>query len=728
MAIIKHKDIFDDSKKVFENLMKDLEKLNTEVAKLTTTNKKLSTSLQKVKKTSDGAEAKELTRLTKQLESSTEKLNKTTSEQARKLLDVKVEQQRLNKIEKDAAVLRNKKISEYQREGIRLKELRNEYKKLAFQNKENTKEGKKLLANIQELDKKFKDVDDAVGQNQRSVGKYSDALKNAMPGVSGMIDGFFGMAKAAMAFIMTPIGAAIAAIVGAFKLLQSAFNRSLSSQEKLNKVTGKLGVAFNVLLDFLTPLVDFLIDGLLEALNGAGKAMEWIIDKMEDLGVISEETTKKIKKTFDASAKSADNLATSERQLVESQIALEKAQLSYQNQAEKLRQIRDDESLAIEDRIKANEELGVVLSKQNAFERSVALQRLKLAKDRQKVNGESIESIQEIGDAEIKLLEIEERITGQRSEQLVNVNSLLKEQQEIQAALMAERVADMDGVVKIESTFNQERKNAANDFAEFEKALQEKRTADTLAELEKRKNDEIEKAQEVADAKKAISEKAESELMNLSKAIANSLIDDKLNKTKDATKAEEEILKNKLDKGLISEQQYNEQIAILNKKQRIADATAEKKKALFGIGIETLLAVAKAGFITPAAIAIAIQGAISAAVIAATPIPKFAQGTEYVQGAGTTKSDSIHAMLSKGERVVPAEINQMLNGIPNAELPKLVSDAKNNNMLSSLLATNNQKQDKLIYLMSNLGYVYEDDGKLIKQLSTGKTIIKRKNV
>ena len=52
----------------------------------------------------------------------------------------------------------------------------------------------------------------------------------------------------------------------------------------------------------------------------------------------------------------------------------------------------------------------------------------------------------------------------------------------------------------------------------------------------------------------------------------------------------------------------------------------------------------------------------------------FATGTEYVQGAGTTTSDSIPARLSVGERVVPADLNAKLGGkaLPNSRLVELV--------------------------------------------------------
>ena len=57
------------------------------------------------------------------------------------------------------------------------------------------------------------------------------------------------------------------------------------------------------------------------------------------------------------------------------------------------------------------------------------------------------------------------------------------------------------------------------------------------------------------------------------------------------------------------------------------------------------------------AAAAAVTTAAQVAVIKSQPVPKFAKGVERLTGAGTETSDSIHAMLSRGERVVPARIN-----------------------------------------------------------------------
>lgn len=130
------------------------------------------------------------------------------------------------------------------------------------------------------------------------------------------------------------------------------------------------------------------------------------------------------------------------------------------------------------------------------------------------------------------------------------------------------------------------------------------------------------------------------------------------------------------------EERYQQKIAAIKTKQ----AQADKQAAIIQATINGALAITRilttVSPVTPlgtpnpgyfAALAIAAAStAANIALIASTKIPKFAKGTEYVQGAGTETSDSIPAMLSKGERVIDAKTNKLLKGIPNALIPDLL--------------------------------------------------------
>jgi len=125
------------------------------------------------------------------------------------------------------------------------------------------------------------------------------------------------------------------------------------------------------------------------------------------------------------------------------------------------------------------------------------------------------------------------------------------------------------------------------------------------------------------------------------------------------------------------EERYQRQIAAIKTKQAQADKQAAIAQAIINgaLAITKILA-SLGGALNPAAIAsIIVTSASTAAqiaVIGATKIPKFAKGTEYVKGGGTETSDSVPAMLSRGERVIDAKTNKLLKGIPNKMLPQLL--------------------------------------------------------
>jgi hypothetical protein len=105
--------------------------------------------------------------------------------------------------------------------------------------------------------------------------------------------------------------------------------------------------------------------------------------------------------------------------------------LQYQREAELQRQIRDDVSLTIEERQAANKALGEILDEQSQEELKLANKRLELALLEQSINKDSVDAEIEVINARKEIADINERITGQRSEQLTNENALKKEGIEI---------------------------------------------------------------------------------------------------------------------------------------------------------------------------------------------------------------------------------------------------------------------------------------------------------
>jgi hypothetical protein len=96
--------------------------------------------------------------------------------------------------------------------------------------------------------------------------------------------------------------------------------------------------------------------------------------------------------------------------------------------AEKLRQQRDNEAIAIQDRIKANNELGEVLKKGQQQELALIGIRQQKIQNEIALNGVNKELQAELIRLEGERADIQEKYTAFASEQLVNQNSLLREQ------------------------------------------------------------------------------------------------------------------------------------------------------------------------------------------------------------------------------------------------------------------------------------------------------------
>ena len=134
-----------------------------------------------------------------------------------------------------------------------LGQLRNAYRQLSKEQREGAV-GTEMLGQIKLLDAELNDVDASMGNFQRNVGGYEEALKQVLPPQAGLIidlgklsvegggipslftgmkNSIVGMTKAAIAFIATPLGmvlTALAAAAGAAFALFNARNKEIEKQ------------------------------------------------------------------------------------------------------------------------------------------------------------------------------------------------------------------------------------------------------------------------------------------------------------------------------------------------------------------------------------------------------------------------------------------------------------------------------------------------------------------
>lgn len=146
------------------------------------------------------------------------------------------------------------------------------------------------------------------------------------------------------------------------------------------------------------------------------------------------DAAKTIQKNTQEAFDNSDAILSAEKNIARLQIDLQKIIESYDKQAEIQRQIRDDETKTIEERIAANEQLARVLEdgqkdELKNIDDQIAQQRILLSNKKGNVQIENeILALQAERDA------IDAKYTGLRSEQLTNINALNKEGIELKRA------------------------------------------------------------------------------------------------------------------------------------------------------------------------------------------------------------------------------------------------------------------------------------------------------
>jgi hypothetical protein len=161
-----------------------------------------------------------------------------------------------------------------------------------------------------------------------------------------------------------------------------------------------------------------------EVVDGIVGVEEGGIEKVQKA---AERLTKRVKEAV----KEGEKLNQLEKEAAKADVERQKIQLQAQTLAEKQRQARDDEFASIEDRIKANEELGKILEQQYKDESAQISKKVAFAQAQYDLNA-TTENYVALQQALLEETDLLERLEGQRSEQKMNYISLLREQRDIE--------------------------------------------------------------------------------------------------------------------------------------------------------------------------------------------------------------------------------------------------------------------------------------------------------
>ena len=222
----------------------------------------------------------------------------------------------------------------------------------------------------------------------------------------------------------------------------NAFKRNI--QERFESFLDTLGLLASAVKKVFSG--DF--KGALEDVKSAGKESLDVLTGVNntfDKGAvavtkIAEATSNYAKETIKAAAANVELEKNARLAEVANQGLIEK----FDRQAEQLRQIRDDESKTFEERIAANNKLAKVLDEQEKAMMANADARIAQAAAELSKNKDNIDLQIAYQEALNESAAIEAQVTGFRSEQQTNVNSLLKEQVDAKREIAAIGLTELE--------------------------------------------------------------------------------------------------------------------------------------------------------------------------------------------------------------------------------------------------------------------------------------------
>lgn len=203
-----------------------------------------------------------------------------------------------------------------------LGQLRNAYRQLSKKQREGAV-GTEMLGQIKLLDAELKDVDASMGNFQRNVGGYEEALKQVLPPQAGLIvdlgklsvegggipslftgmkDSIVGMTKAAIAFIATPLGATLTALAAAGAAAFALFNARNKEIEKQADESAKALERQKEQMDRLSTDIDYTIR-LLRAQGKETEANAMEMQKYKDTMTAAAFAYSKFKDEYDKMSK-----------------------------------------------------------------------------------------------------------------------------------------------------------------------------------------------------------------------------------------------------------------------------------------------------------------------------------------------------------------------------------------------------------------------------------------
>jgi hypothetical protein len=362
---------------------------------------------------------------------------------------------------------------------------------------------------------------------------------------------------------------------------------------------------------------------------------------LEIVNKAADRLTKKVK----AAVKEGEKLNQLEKAAAMADVNRQKIQLEQQRLAEIQRQERDNEFASIEDRIKANENLGKILENQYTLEAEQIKKKIAFAQAQYNIN-KTTENGVALAQANLELTDLAERLEGQRSEQKMNYISLLREQNDIEKSNTEAYLTQLENQLNADAELIDSERVRLNSQLENIDILKTARLAAIEDELANTKEGTARYA-ELLNERKAIEQDAAIETAKIKKDLNQKDIEDRkmvndayMNLAKQSISALTSL--SELFAG--GNEARQRKAFQLNKALQIADATMATYTAVVGA-----LGAKGADGLLPFPVRVA--NAVAAGVIGAANVAKIA-ATKFDGAEGPTP-DTSYSPTSAGASTTP---------------------------------------------------------------------------
>ena len=330
-----------------------------------------------------------------------------------------------------------------------------------------------------------------IGKVVTQTEKLEGATKKGKTGFKGLGTAIKGVGTAIKA-------AGIGIIVGLLAKLMEVFSSNQKVLDAFDTGMTALNIAFNDLFDFLNNNIgaftgffkdifenpqeslkefgDMIEKNIIERFNSLLDTFGFIGDalsalfkrKFKEAGEFAKQAGKELvdvatgvdnsfDKTIDTVTKAAGAITDYSKKVINNAKAItetnkaaqlagvefEKLNAQYLKDAEIQRQIRDDETKTFAERIEANNKLNDILGEQQQLQREQIQTAINAAQAQFDIN-QNVENTLALEQEKVRMLQLEETITGQLSEQKTNAVALEKELLETQNELRAEGMSGLE--------------------------------------------------------------------------------------------------------------------------------------------------------------------------------------------------------------------------------------------------------------------------------------------